>query len=809
MRNSKKCLFLIGACLLISSVNGFNEESSSKSENFLKDSRNLQENFNQNDYESVYDYKQTFKKYYDQVKKTVNEQGKEICWSFDKFCENYYNSGLNLDSYLDYVIEISLNDFNPEQIHYSSSSGSEDADYIMSGTYTLERDGGIDRVVKYQYDGEITPLNAFSRELRYFNYYYGDIRAGDILVETHTHIAVLDNIGHAAIVSNPRKLTYKDYDKIHYADDLFDYEDDYMYYIQTIEAVGSGVKYGFLDDNRMIEYGVVILRPKQETSTEQINKMLKFMKSQLLKPYNVNFVGFFNPMEVDPTANSWYCSELAWAAYKYAGVDISDAINCWPSDLLYSNYLKKVTNNRAVPIYPELTKVRETSNGGLNFSLRLYNLNNYGIDAYICKTAQLYEEAETAYKSESYEKVYISAGGFIDRTYNGYANGRTASFYFKDRNDPYIKYLTYCSKMKDDLFSNIENMHIAIQTNQINTRYPLVRMKENNSSTLKFRIYNENSYGVETFYKNCLVDSYGSVFKDVNNKNTSFIPVPASSYKDVTVNKNGQKYASFVIKGDDGNNYVTHLTEFTKNRVLDLNKRLYSSGLDGSKTVEINGIPDSRYYEDRIYLLPNQSVVYTFKFKVGGEKFIQTFGRKGTVIEELYPNGYQTYARYESGGFAKNASFRAIFGSNLTDVTLKIRVKFSNAYDYGELKVSITPTTNGNDGPLSNSVRGFYYNDILKKISYTSVNVFPTSNAVMRLYINKKARYTIYTQSSLDTYLYLVDPYDMDTYCDDDSAGDRQAKIETASLRVGYYYLVVSTWSMTQSGVVTVTICRN
>lgn len=91
----------------------------------------------------------------------------------------------------------------------------------------------------------------------------------------------------------------------------------YGSYMQTIEAVGGGVQYGFLDDLRMAEYKIKILRVSGATSTVR-NNAIYFIRAQLGKPY------YLNTFRLNTSIDSleWYCSELVYAAYKYAGIDI-------------------------------------------------------------------------------------------------------------------------------------------------------------------------------------------------------------------------------------------------------------------------------------------------------------------------------------------------------------------------------------------------------------------------------------------------------------------------------------------------------
>lgn len=96
--------------------------------------------------------------------------------------------------------------------------------------------------------------------------------------------------------------------------------------IQLIEAIKPGVCYSLLDDVRCDERDVTILRSNQLTDSKW-NAVRDFLVKQIGKPFS--FFGAWRGTEIEilPKSKSvdtskWYCSELAWAAYLSAGIDI-------------------------------------------------------------------------------------------------------------------------------------------------------------------------------------------------------------------------------------------------------------------------------------------------------------------------------------------------------------------------------------------------------------------------------------------------------------------------------------------------------
>ena len=95
--------------------------------------------------------------------------------------------------------------------------------------------------------------------------------------------------------------------------------------IQLIEAIDKGVCYGLLDDKRCDDKGVSILRSKQLTSAKW-SSIRYFLEKQIGKDYLL--VLFRKNTSIN--SKTWYCSELVWAAYMYAGIDISKQSNGEP-----------------------------------------------------------------------------------------------------------------------------------------------------------------------------------------------------------------------------------------------------------------------------------------------------------------------------------------------------------------------------------------------------------------------------------------------------------------------------------------------
>lgn len=104
-----------------------------------------------------------------------------------------------------------------------------------------------------------------------------------------------------------------------------------MYYIRVIEALQTAeqkatgesgrVMRSVFEEERLAEFETQIYRPKNATSA-QIDAALNFAIGQIGKPFRSVANPPISFPSVDYNAPNWYCSELVYAAYKNAGIDL-------------------------------------------------------------------------------------------------------------------------------------------------------------------------------------------------------------------------------------------------------------------------------------------------------------------------------------------------------------------------------------------------------------------------------------------------------------------------------------------------------
>lgn len=154
---------------------------------------------------------------------------------------------------------------------------------------------GANTGAKWYYNtGKSLPSNADPKYNKYR--LLSRVQPGDILYEAQGGFGVT---GHVAIVEgiyySPLKRSY---------------------YIRIVEAIDVGVVYSCLDDTRIDDRGGRILRVNQ-ASRRQKAEAINFCLRELGAVYFMDF-----RKDTSPGQESWYCSELVWAAYMAQGIDI-------------------------------------------------------------------------------------------------------------------------------------------------------------------------------------------------------------------------------------------------------------------------------------------------------------------------------------------------------------------------------------------------------------------------------------------------------------------------------------------------------
>ena len=209
---------------------------------------------------------------YENVMSHADELGIDLNMSYDDFLSSYNGQSIQAYEQSYYPIFVSPTAVNARS---SSSSGSG-----SGNTY-------------YYNTGYTCPTQA-----TYSKYNLLDVvQKGDIIYEANGGFGIT---GHIAIVDGIYTKTDGSGDK----------------YIRIIEAIDVGVKRSILDDTRVDDKAVTILRVSDATS-DNIKEAVQFCRDEVGSTYNLDLAKDTSSDETD-----WYCSELVWAAYKDQGIDI-------------------------------------------------------------------------------------------------------------------------------------------------------------------------------------------------------------------------------------------------------------------------------------------------------------------------------------------------------------------------------------------------------------------------------------------------------------------------------------------------------
>lgn len=233
--------------------------------------------------------------------------------------ETYYETLLDYAESNSIPLDLSLETFIKE---YEESSYTNVSDYVDSYYSVLKKPTALLRSssgTKWYYNtGTILPQAAdYSR----YNL-LETVQKGDIIFEANGGYGIT---AHTAIVEG-----------IFYSSSL------QQYYIRVIEAIDDGVVRSVLDDERVNDKGVTVLRVSGATST-QIFGALNFCINQLGKGYSLDFAKDTSSSEAD-----WYCSELIWAGFYNRGINIEttgvyNEPGITPRDILNCSKVTKVS----------------------------------------------------------------------------------------------------------------------------------------------------------------------------------------------------------------------------------------------------------------------------------------------------------------------------------------------------------------------------------------------------------------------------------------------------------------------------------
>lgn len=393
----------------------------------------------QEEHTEVVSYENVLQSYYDLAVGDTLEPTE----SFDEFFDIFYAEGSDRDLYR-FTLSLALDNGNYEDVYktlYPNDNGI--AAYSSSSSGGKDLGGGIKEedatyILKDSYESYWTPSSWFARRPLNFVYEYYPVQNGDIVWETETKLYT----GHNALIIDTQ------------------HESDYGNYIQTIEAVLGGVQRGFLDDYRMLLYKCRILRVRGKND-DSVSKAGYFAKKQIGKPYNLKI----SRQNISIDSESWYCSELVYAAWKYAGIDIGicDGVpllgGCTPANI-----------NKADNIYPVLTMGLAFLSPGVydkignTWKIKIFNPTSQSLEVEYNSKMSLLDDSKNWKSLNDIKKKTIApkSSEIVDIKENWLSTSISMSYIMSD-----YRIITYSDglDLKEHNINNYKNM-IYLKVNQ-------------------------------------------------------------------------------------------------------------------------------------------------------------------------------------------------------------------------------------------------------------------------------------------------------------------------------------------------------
>ena len=334
-------------------------------------------------FETINLREKVLEKYYEKLDENLKQEK-----TFEEFSEEFNDSNLPIRDYVNSlqsggptIKRASGGTFKWYQEYY-------DDDFMITDNHPGRRPGGNNNPNYYPantYDKTIYEQADFYKQPNYDNEaveaVYSLINDGDIVFDPISRVDPINVVTHTGLIINTQKAARKG-------------SETYTF-IQTIEAEPSGVHFGYLDDNRILEYGTVVLRPSATYS--QIQSAISFARGQVNKPYDlntgINYIPGYNEAK-------WYCNELVWAAYYHAGVNIcalySDAYPAYDGHtfyaiagtMIYNSYNVSEVGFYSEYNYPTVRLVKKVSNG---WKIRITNYSNQDKPYYFSEKTQLWD----------------------------------------------------------------------------------------------------------------------------------------------------------------------------------------------------------------------------------------------------------------------------------------------------------------------------------------------------------------------------------------------------------------------------------
>lgn len=220
----------------------------------------------------------------------------------------------------------------------------------------------------------------------------------------------------------------------------------------------------------------------------------------------------------------------------------------------------------------------------------------------------------------------------------------------------------------------------------------------------------------------------------------------------------------------------------------------------------INMLSSDRYAERTLPLTLNafdNDKYYYLSFKTGGNKLIQTIGSLDTCLF-LFDSEYNLLASDFESGYQSNS---LLCYTVQADTPYLLLVGVDETPTQNDItKIGITPASSTyekyEDLPTLSGSSQIYFSSILNTTYVTKIQTSVSGTYTLTV-LNRES-------TTIDTYLYIIDPRNAKCISDDDSHGNYEAEI-TTTLMANYSYLaIVSTYDISNSaGNISLRVLKN
>ncbi len=274
--------------------------------------------------------------------------------------------------------------------------------------------------------------NSFDPSENNFEYYYDYLQIGDL---------VWDPISGLTTEDCPNLQTVQTWDMVNAVTHMgmivqtlkcgrvvnSNGNSEYFNFIETVEAVASGVRFGVLDDERILRFGTKVLRVIYASQSERINAV-SFMVSQVGKPYTLKILDDYQGPVWGENNSTWYCTQLVFAAYYHAGVNICRRFNCYSSDYFAGDGVARgnvighmIANGDYVGdlqvqpnhYYAEYLTVEAGSKEGSYYNMEIHNNTNEDIIAAYYPQLCGFSAIASHFREVQFKHVKVPANSFV------------------------------------------------------------------------------------------------------------------------------------------------------------------------------------------------------------------------------------------------------------------------------------------------------------------------------------------------------------------------------------------------------------